>query len=234
MATTTGPIQIPTMWFRTTSNRSAFTLVELLAVVAILGIMLAVALPYFSGISEGAAMEGSIRELRSTLSLARQWAITKRVKTYVVFPDNSINSVSTDRDKAYNSFNVYTKEDQYIGEWRYLKPGICFVYSQNVDPKSPAVTSNAKNIFDTKYRASVKFPAGGSSRSLPCIIFYPDGKPRLADGSELGMDAEIYLGEGKLILEGGSPKVVFPDTSPVIGVDVNALTGRIRTRDYNE
>jgi hypothetical protein len=43
----------------------------------------------------------------------------------------------------------------------------------------------------------------------------------------------MYLAEGQQLLNSGAPSVVFPATSPVMGVDVNKLTGRVRTRDYN-
>lgn len=56
----------------------AFTLIELLVVMVIAVVIMAVALPGFMGMSKGKAMRGATRSIHSTVSLARQWAITHR------------------------------------------------------------------------------------------------------------------------------------------------------------
>jgi len=56
----------------------AFTLIELLVVMVIAAVIMAVALPGFMSMSKGKAMRMATRNIHSTLSLSRQWAITHR------------------------------------------------------------------------------------------------------------------------------------------------------------
>ncbi len=64
-------------------NKKAFTLIELLMVIALIAILTAITIPAYQGISKGAAMRGAITGLKSTLMLSRQWAITHRVTVTV-------------------------------------------------------------------------------------------------------------------------------------------------------
>ena len=58
--------------------KRAFTLIELLVVMVIAAVIMAVALPGFMSMSKGKAMRMALRTTHSTISLARQWAITHR------------------------------------------------------------------------------------------------------------------------------------------------------------
>ena len=59
-------------------GRSGVTLLELLVVIAVMAIVLTISMPAFTSMGRGAGMRGTVAEVKSTLSLARQWAITKR------------------------------------------------------------------------------------------------------------------------------------------------------------
>ncbi len=73
-------------------NRRGFTLLELLTVMAIMVIVMSIAGASYYGLSRGAAMRGSVSNLTTALSLARQFAVVHRNKTYVKMWRDSTNS----------------------------------------------------------------------------------------------------------------------------------------------
>jgi prepilin-type N-terminal cleavage/methylation domain-containing protein len=62
-------------------RRAAFTLIEMLAVVAIVAILIALTLGSYSSWGRSAGMRVAAANLRSSLNLARQWAVTHQVRT---------------------------------------------------------------------------------------------------------------------------------------------------------
>ena len=67
------------------SRRRGFTLMELLTVMIIMSIVLATGITSYVGARRGMEMRGAIGSVQSTLSLARQHAVTKRRATGVAF-----------------------------------------------------------------------------------------------------------------------------------------------------
>ncbi|MFA5343627.1 MAG: GspH/FimT family pseudopilin [Kiritimatiellia bacterium] len=64
---------------RTVSGlRAAFTLIELLVVMVVAAVIMAVSLPSFLSMGRGAGMRTAVNNVRSTIALSRQWAITHR------------------------------------------------------------------------------------------------------------------------------------------------------------
>ena len=221
--------------YHTGNKRAAFTLAELLAVIAILGIVVAASVPAFVGITRGSSMNTSASKLRTTLNLARQWAITHRDTTYVVFPDDGNNlyaSNSSHVDKACHAYNVYSRKDGYLGEWSYLDPGIYFIPRVSLDPRSPEVTKDTKNVFRDATLKSLPWPDNsGTNAVLNSIGFKPDGTLVDVDGGGV----EIYLGEGFITLDASAGTVTdldFKPTSSIFSLDVYRFTGLSRVRDY--
>src|SRR5437867_3757142 len=70
----------------------AFTLIELLTVIVIVGIILAVGIPAFTNLMKSSGLTTATRQVANTMTLARQYAITKRTKVYVVFPYRDTDS----------------------------------------------------------------------------------------------------------------------------------------------
>lgn len=58
--------------------KKAFTLIELLVVMVIAAVIMAVGIPSFMNIGKGKAMRTATSNIRSVVSLSRQWAITHR------------------------------------------------------------------------------------------------------------------------------------------------------------
>jgi prepilin-type N-terminal cleavage/methylation domain-containing protein len=67
------------------SRHSAFTLIEMLVVIAIIGILAAVSLPTISGWGKGNVMLASTRQMLDDVQRARQYAISQRTTVYMVF-----------------------------------------------------------------------------------------------------------------------------------------------------
>ena len=65
-----------------------FTLVELLVVVAIMGVIIAVGLPAFEKLTIGSGVDAAARQLSAQLRLARQYAISNRCKVAIVMPSS--------------------------------------------------------------------------------------------------------------------------------------------------
>jgi prepilin-type N-terminal cleavage/methylation domain-containing protein len=80
---------------RTGNCESAFTIIELLVVISILGIMAALTVPVLKNFAKSDATLGASRQLLDGVARARQLAISQRTTVYMVFvPTNFWNDTS--------------------------------------------------------------------------------------------------------------------------------------------
>lgn len=91
----------------------AFTLIELLVVMVIAAVIMAVSLPSFISMGRGAGMRTAVNNVRSTLALSRQWAITHREQitfvassTGLVYTTNNLIVLATNDHACYYATNA--------------------------------------------------------------------------------------------------------------------------------
>lgn len=112
----------------------AFTLVELLVVMVVIVTLMAVAVPAFIGIGRGAGMRTAVNNVRSTLSLARQWAITHRENVYfrlrtnewVFIPTNRPQDQWVTKDNGISCYFVSNADNVLIQNVILLSPDVKF------------------------------------------------------------------------------------------------------------
>lgn len=130
---------------RPTRIPDGFTLAELLVVLAIVGILFAIALPALTSITGQSKLGAAANAVHSAAKLARQHAIAHNQPTYLVFHDDQSTA---DPNLAYRAYAVFTINihtnpiDQSAGHfltgWETLPAGVVF------DP----VSNIRSNLFD--------------------------------------------------------------------------------------
>jgi len=77
----------------TCNRKRGFTLIELLTVITIMAVMMGIAVAAWIDWGRGAGMRGSSLDVQSSITLARQWAITHRVRTQYIYGNTNVASI---------------------------------------------------------------------------------------------------------------------------------------------
>jgi len=161
---------------------SALTLVELLMVIAIMGILAAIALPTLRGLKPNAKVAAT-RQLLDAIGRARQLAISQRTTVYMVFVGTNFWSdpaaASWNANDWTNAASLYDKQltgyayvclrsvgDQpgvhtprYLSSWRTLPQG-AYISPQKFTPPNPLGTAPPL-VMMIKTNGVVAYPVYG-------------------------------------------------------------------------
>jgi prepilin-type N-terminal cleavage/methylation domain-containing protein len=214
----------------TRSRTTGFTLIEMLTVIVIIGIVLAMGIPAITNLMKSGGLNAATRQVASTLSLARQYAITHRTTTLVVFPYSGTIGAGTNLAPVYQSYAVldYGATTNYLTKWEHLPLGTVFMsqYPTVTVDGSPPALDNLKTV-------SVRFPNTNSvsgTATLAYIGFTPTG----AGTQPLSGSANSFtITEG--LMNGGS---VTPTSrtrtnsntvlANAVAISVDSVMGRIQ------
>ncbi|MFA6563735.1 MAG: prepilin-type N-terminal cleavage/methylation domain-containing protein [Verrucomicrobiia bacterium] len=196
---TRGALSLSSCRLPLASSRSAFTLVELMAVVALIGLMMLVVMPSLQS-SKGSSLIGAARQFSNDLNLARQYGIARNFRMRVVIAtEKTIKDSGTDiPDLVAMQYSAYaimyqvpirlwwrtgTIQNQpnlpygrdrwyYVQHWKTLPKGVIF------DPADSDLKS-----------------ADGKGLSLPrtSIFFGATASPNQWDGVTLDMLPFPYM-----------------------------------------
>jgi len=140
----------------TFNRRSAFTLLELLAVITIMGILAGLAVPALKNIGTSNAQVSAVRQLLDDIGRARALAISQRTTVYMVFVPTNFWGVLSGQNlysaaatnlvplqlTGYNFISYGRVGDQpgqhawrYLSDWKSLPEG-SFIPAQKFPPQS--------------------------------------------------------------------------------------------------
>jgi len=146
---------------------AAFTLVELLAVIGIMGLLAAVGVPALKGLTGSGGRKQALSQLIGALEIARNTAINTGTNAAVIFPDSTFSSGEAYKYRsmavvAWNPTNANT--NSMIGPWLVLPQGIAFFPNSLKSNNLTSIT----NIY-------IRILTNTISGSFPAIVFEPDG-----------------------------------------------------------
>jgi prepilin-type N-terminal cleavage/methylation domain-containing protein len=193
--------------------RSAFTLVEMLVVIAIVGILVAISLPTVKSMRGQDATLATTRQLLDDFTRARQYAIAQRTTVYMVFcpqnfwldaryaplPASEKNKAQRLYDKQLNAYNFVTLRSigdqpgrstvRYLGAWRSLPEGAII---------APFKFYNARNVSTPIY---------DPPQSAPSINTLPNERIFNVNGFDYTTEVPFPSEDAAVI---GGPYVTLP------------------------
>jgi prepilin-type N-terminal cleavage/methylation domain-containing protein len=118
----------------TQTQRNGFTLVELLVVITMMAIVMGMGFVMFSGVFKSSALSTGGRQVSTTLSLARQYAITQRQNCRVSFDlDNRVYAALATTNYGTTWFELGRREVLPTGvAFTNIAPSGRFFYLDNI------------------------------------------------------------------------------------------------------
>ena len=209
----------------------AFTLVELLVVIALMAIVLTITIASFQMSGGGAKMQSALLQLKSTVSLARQMAVTRREPMYVVFPESlSMYDPAVPDQRAslaYQAYSVYSPSEGYISQWNTLPKGLYFNRLATGSGTNVFSNSSLTRFMITNTPSTVVFPKSRPRGEMPCISFLPNGRLNQRGGTAI----EVFIAEG--VVDAVNPDNVLTQANKkVMSLYIRPLTGIMTMKEY--
>jgi prepilin-type N-terminal cleavage/methylation domain-containing protein len=226
---------------RRPSHSRAFTIVELLVVISILGIMAALAVPVLKNFAKSDATLGASRQLLDGVARARQLAISQRTTVYMVFvpPDfwNLLSSLLTPAqltaatnlcDKQFTGYTFVSLRSvgdqpgnptqQYLAPWQTLPDNTFIATNKFIAPGQPFSIANYNpnvNIYGFNTNAAIPFPTADAPPILmPSIAFNYLGQLTVDGQTVAGQDEYIPIAKGSVLFARDSFTKAFQFNPP--------------------
>jgi prepilin-type N-terminal cleavage/methylation domain-containing protein len=224
------------------ANASGFTILELMLVIAIIGAMMALALPHLVGFGKSNSMNAATRQLLDDCALARQRALVNRAEVYMVFvpppaywtsnntvPSKQFTNIASQSYTAYALISGRTVGDQpgrsyphYVVDWKTLPQGV-YIAPFEFTNTAPTFIGTTNTLTSATNEYSIS-PFVQSS-ALPTAAFLPF--PSTYNGANYSLPCICFSPRGQLltstnqyiVLASGSvfsPPGTFPPNLQVI------------------
>ena len=145
---------------------AAFTLVELLAVIGIMGLLAAVGVPALKGLTGSGGRKQALSQVMGALEIARNTAISTGTNAAVIFPDNT-----------FASGDAYKYRSMAVVAWNPTNTNLptTMVGSWIVLPQGVALFPNSISALPTTTNISVRILTTPLTASFHGVVFQSDG-----------------------------------------------------------
>jgi len=202
-------------------NHGGFTLVELLAVIIIIGLLIAVSIPSLARITQANALSNATRQFSDHVAMARTYALVNAQNVYLVMPFSATTGLFGS-NYCYTSYGFCASNRTlagvvtftYIDEIKHLPSGAIF---------SDTTSNVASQLFPFPYTNS-------TPDNVWCMKINPYGQilsPNTADSSQpsLGWRATFFITQGYVNTNSGAamPIGTYQGTNMI---EITPITGK--------